>query len=74
MQINHSYSHLHILPVEQAIATLNQYNEDMLLTIEVIVKPMHKKPFLIIHDLMEEKGAVRFREATYKTPGSFRFE
>jgi len=41
LQINHFYSHLQILPVEQTIAKLN--DGDKLAALTVNMKPMHKK-------------------------------
>ena len=41
LQINHFYSHLHILPAKQTIATLNDGYKFAALTVNM--KPMHKK-------------------------------
>lgn len=44
LQINHFYSHLHILPAGKAIATFNQTDGDKSIALAVIMKLMHKNP------------------------------
>lgn len=43
LQINHFYSHLHILPAERAVATLN--NVDKRVNLAVVMKLMEGKTF-----------------------------
>ena len=63
LQINHFCSHLHILPTEQAIATLN--GGDKLDALAVIRMLMDKKVFPIMHEVTEENGEIRLGEAVY---------
>jgi len=52
LQINHFYSHLHILPAERAVATLN--NVDKRVNLAVVMKLMEGKTFSMMHEVKEE--------------------
>ena len=63
LQINHFYSHLHILHAEQTIATLN--DGDNCAALADIMKLMDGKTFSIMHEVTEENGETRLGEAVY---------
>ena len=65
LQINHFYSHLHILPAGKAIATFNQTDGDKSIALAVIMKLMDGKTFSIMHEVTEENGETRLGEAIY---------